>query len=170
MSQSNRLKLPEDVEILGKLLFRTKNQHRRTLYYKKSNHIYKLILKLQENSVILSILEKTKLLEKCKSILLKTLGIFSQQLHMGYFAPLCSILLGIHSKILSFVNETLSKFAKNVQEEAMFGQKVSRNSFKRIIKKKSPLNSKKRRQTSDKNWTKEGKIEDDIDEIFSHFD
>ncbi|KAM0679835.1 hypothetical protein GINT2_002007 [Glugoides intestinalis] len=103
-----REKLEEEVKILDRLIYRSKNQHKSSLMLRKMICL-KRVLRIKT----LSIQDKTRIRKTAMSLYIVT----SANICQGFFVPLCMCLLGVCARIFYLVEKCIPKQECNKIDE-----------------------------------------------------
>lgn len=180
MNQSKMDKIKDVLKRLKQVLFRSKNQHRRSYYYKKTNHIYKLMLKYLDRSEGMSSSEQMQMLKKIEYLSIKASEFLCFTLTLNHFIALCAMLLTLIAQIYEFIQDSIISCEKELEVEARFGVKIKetdnifQTSYNIDIGKRKEIvgNPSSVSSTKYENPTKKTKLneyideEDEIDAIF----
>ena len=108
-------------------MYRSKKQHRQTLYYRKISQLHKILVKCKVRELTKKEIEKS--LQICQVAASK----LSQSMHQGFFIRLCLILVAILARCRTLV---LKMFELAKKQENELGQTVvvSSASQKPVVK------------------------------------
>lgn len=100
--------LAKEVETLNRLIYRSKNQHKSSLLFRKMVHLKRLL-----NVNDLSRSDQIRITSCARDLYI----IASSDLSMGFFIPLCLCVLGISARVFYLIDKCITKKNENKIDE-----------------------------------------------------